>query len=62
MGGRGSAWCRHGWGGRFKASGSSLPTAFIFLVLDCGSHLLTGGAILVDSIHDGNVHELKLAH
>ena len=49
-------------GSRFKASESSLPIAFIFLGLDCGSHLLTGGAILVDSIHDGNVHELKLAH
>ena len=51
-----------GGGGVDLRQVEALPIAFIFLGLDCGSHLLTGGAILVDSIHDGNVHELKLAH
>ena len=53
---------RHVWEHRFKAGGSSRPTASAFLGLDCGSHLLTGGAILVDRIHDGNVQEVKRAH
>lgn len=51
-----------GWERRFKAGGSFRPTASAFLGLDCGSHLLTGGAILVDRIHDGNVQEVKRAH
>lgn len=43
----GSAWCRRRVGTQTQGGWEALPNSFCFPGADCGSHLLTGGAILV---------------